>query len=150
VSSKVLIFRLIRVFSVFLLFVVANVFHYRWWDGLFIGYNVLSILWISVILLICGGILLAISPEILFRYRSLGFNDKKFLLLAFIPIITLIYIMIHWSFFPTLIFNQDLPPYLIWYLQRSFGVIVSPIWLGVAIGKSLYIKKQELEAIKET
>ena len=141
-SRRLWVARVCLALAVFLLF-VASSYAFEWWKKM-LSFT-LSMPWgffgAFVLLEMTAGALLGISPEVFFNLRKVRFSPKEFIVLAIIPVIVLIYIVgdfariwfIGW-------YIRPLPPYIESYLIVTlFGLITSPVWIGVAIGKALHI-----------
>lgn len=146
-SRKLWVARICVALVVWLLF-IASSYAFEWWKKMF-SYT-WSMPWgffgTFVLLEVIAGVLLGISPEVFFNLRKVRFSPKELIVLAIIPIIVLIYIIgdfariwfIGWYIRP--------PPYIYSYLIVTLsGLITSPIWIGVAIGKALHIRRGEVK-----
>jgi len=99
---------------------------------------------LSVLLQVIPGILLVISPEVFFNLRKVKFDPAKFIVLAIIPIIVLIYLVGHWSMYwniPLEYIPDFMFPSFTYFFYTNFGLTTSSIWLGVAIGKAIHIRQ---------
>ena len=88
-----------------------------------------------VLLYVISGMLLGLRAEAFLNLRNVRFNPFAFIVLGVIPIISLVLfvgvVAGYWSY-RFLLLLPDL---------MSFGAIISPIWLGAALGKALYIRE---------
>ena len=70
--------------------------------------------------------------------RKVRFSPKEFIVLAIIPIIILIYIA--GEFARIWFIGWYIRPILSYLIVTLSGLITSPVWIGVAIGKALHIR----------
>ena len=144
-SNKLWIVRISMVLSIFLLFIASShvlymsrtefirMFSMPW--GLF---------WLSVLLQVIPGMLLVISPEVFLNLKKVKFDPAKFIVLAIIPIVVLIYFVGFWSRYwsiPLEYVPDFMMRTLTYYFYTNFGLTTSSIWLGVAIGKAIHIRQ---------
>ena len=95
---------------------------------------------LSVLLQTVAGVLLGISPEVFFNLRNVRFNPIRFIVLAIIPIIVLVYIVGYWGRYwsPP---GAGMPDFITFYFYTNFALITSSVWLGVGIGKAIHIRQ---------
>ena len=140
-SYKLWVARICVALVVFLLFIASS--YALWWYGILRIHTFLKhweLFGISVLLQVIAGVLLGLSPEVFFNLRNVRFSPIKFIVLAIIPLIILVYIVGYfggyWSPDPYL-----LSLFISSYITTEFGLTTSSVWLGVAIGKAFHIRQ---------
>ena len=92
-----------------------------------------ELVFLYVLLSAISGMLLGIRAEVFLNFRNVRFKPFNFIILGIIPIVYLVLFAVasagYWS--RSFLFFSPRMYY--------FGVIVSSIWLGVAVGKAFYI-----------
>ena len=141
-SNKLWVTRICVALSVLCLFIASSYAYLLWQDRFrFVERRLCERFWLSALLLVIAGVLLGISPEVFFNPRDIGFRPVQFIVSAIIPIFvmifsTLAFLDIHWY---RLVIT--LPDYIRSYIFSAFGHIASYIWLGVAIGKAIHVRR---------
>ena len=135
-SYKLWVARIGVALAVFLLFIASSYALRRCWTEF---HRTFSMHWelfgLSVLLQIIAGVLLGISPEVFFNLRNVRFAPIKFIVLAIIPIVVLVYLVGYWSRY----WSIPLDLGMIYYFYTDFALTTSSVWLGVAIGKAFHI-----------
>jgi hypothetical protein len=102
----------------------------------------LELLLLTAVLQVIGGVLLGFPPELFLSPKRLRFSPKEFIVLAILPIVGL-YLSIEYWGNPYLTFFDNLPDFIKAVFYYGWGLTISSIWLGLAIGKAFHTRKEQ-------
>jgi hypothetical protein len=141
-SYKVWVVRIFVAVSALLLFFASTYSFYDWWNiavNQFVG--PLESLLSTIVLLVIAGVLLGFPTESFLSLRRLRFSLKEFIILAILPIIGLVFFAEYWGN-PYVTFFDNLPEFIKFVFYYGWGLDISSIWLGLAIGKAFHEHKE--------
>lgn len=138
-SSKLWVVRICIAFSVLVLFNLSTSVFFWWIEIRHFEWSMhWELICLYVLLYAIGGLLLGLRAEVFLNFRNVRFKPFNFIVLGIIPIAYLVFFVgwfaDYWSY-------HSLPFFMTDYFSNYLSIMITSIWLGVAVGKAFYIRE---------